>query len=216
MPEIIASSGHHSSTHKHLNNDFNVIVGCVMAIFAAIAAITIVIGTKSANFWLHTSQNAEGLYSWYQAKSIKETLETGERNLLKSLQKSLTLDAQQQHLLILYISELDKNIARLQQEKKEILKGSHASEKPLQEDIYGRVGALKGATQWELESKKYQKASDTLDYASIFLHFSLVLGAISLIVNIKIPRYLFFFGMIILGFYGSYYAWAGYQILKCV
>ncbi|MFI3217247.1 MAG: DUF4337 family protein, partial [Methylococcales bacterium] len=77
-------------THINIPNSssFEMRCGAVIAIFAALMAITdLLAGKYDADEIIGTNDKAMA-YSWYQSKSIKETLVQGEISLLKSLKEA--------------------------------------------------------------------------------------------------------------------------------
>ena len=146
-------------------------------------------------------------FEWYQAKGIKQSLVEGQRDLLRILLDSRVIPPEAEGKMGNLLSSLDADIGRYQKERKEILLGSKAVGQEnwvLEED--GKLGQVKGAREWEAETKALGAAGDTFDIATFFLQICLVMGAVSLILKGERMRNSFYGLMVLLGAVGAVFS----------
>lgn len=186
------------------NSNFEVRCGVVIAIFAAIMAVSDLIAGKYGDDEIIGANEKAAAYMWYQSKSIKETLVEGEKSLLESLQEAGAIQASAKAGVRDHIADLDRKIQRYRKEKNEILKGSQAVGKEnWVQDIKGELGKIIGAQEIEAHLASLATAGDRFDMSSLFFQVCLVLGAMSLILKKTHLQNLFFAGMIMLGSLGT-------------
>ena len=184
-----------------------VICGALIAVLAAILAISDLGAGKYGDDELLAHAEKSNAYLWYQSKGIKETLVEGQRDTLQTLLAAGSISDEQVPSIQALIAKLDTRIKRYGQEKNEILQGSEkVGKEQWVQAVDGELGRVIGAKQWETKAEALGEAGDSFDYAALFLQLSLVLGAISLIVQNARPRQVFFFAMITLGAVGTVFA----------
>lgn len=198
------------------NSNFETRCGIVIAIFAALMAMTDLVAGKYGDDEIIGTNDKAAAYMWYQSKSIKETLVEGEKSLLKSLKDTGGIQASAMAGVEQHLANLDKKTERYKKEKDEILRGSKAVGKEnWVQDVKGEMGKVIGAQEIEANLEVLSKAGDRFDVANLFFQVCLVLGAVSLILKKEKMQQLFFGGMILLGTLGSSISlWAFLSILR--
>ncbi|HEX3131321.1 MAG TPA: DUF4337 domain-containing protein [Thermoanaerobaculia bacterium] len=181
--------------------------GLVIAVFAAVLAITDLGGGKYGDDELIAHNEKGGAYLWYQSKGIKETLVEGQRDTLKALIEAGSIKPEQLPAIQKMVESLDADAARYGKEKKEILLGSKTvGQENWVQDVGGEMGKVTGAQEWQAKADALNDVGDVFDYATLFLQICLVMGAMSLILqNAKLGR-TFFTIMIVLGIVGTGFA----------
>jgi hypothetical protein len=193
-----------SAADEGKNNRFEMWCGLVLALFAAVLAITDLGAGRYGDDELIAHNEKNGAYLWYQSKGIKETLVEGQRDTLKALVQAGSIRPEQLPAIETMIGALDADATRYGKEKKEILLGSATvGQAAWAQDIDGEMGKVVGAEEWEAEAGRLGKAGDIFDISTFFLQLCLVAGAISLILQMDRMRWSFFFGMALLGTVGS-------------
>lgn len=196
-----------SAAGEERDNRFEVLCGLVLAIFAAVLAITDLGAGKYGDDELIAYNEKSGAYLWYQSKGIKETLVEGQRDTLQALVDAGSIRPEQLAGIQKTIADLDAKAVRYGREKKEILLGSATvGQEGWAQDVEGEMGKVTGAEEWETQAQALGKAGDTFDYSTFFLQICLVAGAISLILQVNQMRWSFFFGMVALGVTGSVFS----------
>ncbi|MFL6199568.1 MAG: DUF4337 domain-containing protein [Thermoanaerobaculia bacterium] len=177
--------------------------GVVIALFAAVLAITDLGGGKYGDDELIAHNEKGGAYLWYQSKGIKETLVEGQRDTLQALVEAGSIRPEQLPAIRKMIQDLDGSAARYGREKKEILLGSKTVGRAnWAQDVGGEMGKVIGAEEWKAKADALNDAGDVFDYSTFFLQICLVLGAMSLILQHDRIRNIFFTAMIVLGLVG--------------
>ena len=204
-----------SEAGEEKDNRFEIFCGLMLALFAAILAITDLGAGKYGDDELIAYNEKSGAYLWYQSKGIKETLVEGQRDTLQSLVDAGSIRPEQLPAVQGLIAKLDGKVQRYGKEKKEILLGSTAvGQEGWAQEVDGEMGKVVGAKEWEGKAEALDGAGNTFDSAVLFLQICLVLGAISLVVQSAGTRRTFFRGMIGLGVIGAVFsALAFYQAL---
>jgi hypothetical protein len=181
--------------------------GLVIAVFAAVLAITDLGAGKYGDDELIAHNEKGGAYLWYQSKGIKETLVEGQRDTLKALVEAGSIKPEQIPAIQTMIKSLDSDAMRYGKEKKEILLGSKTvGQENWAQDIGGEMGKVIGAQEWQAKADVLNDVGDTFDYSTFFLQICLVMGAMSLILqDAKLSR-TFFTAMIVLGLVGTGFA----------
>lgn len=181
--------------------------GLVIALFAAVLAITDLGAGKYGDDELIAHNEKGGAYLWYQSKGIKETLVEGQRDTLKALVEAGSIKPEQLPAIRKMVESLDADATRYGKEKKEILLGSKTvGQEGWAQDVGGEMGKVVGAQEWQAKADALNDVGDVFDYATFFLQICLVMGAISLILqDAKLGR-TFFTVMIVLGLIGTGFA----------
>ena len=127
--------------------------GVVIAVFAAVLAITDLGGGKYGDDELIAHNEKGGAYLWYQSKGIKETLVEGQRDTLKALVEAGSIKPEQLPAIRKMVESLDADAARYGKEKKEILLGSKAvGQENWVQDVGGEMGKVTGAQEWQAKA----------------------------------------------------------------
>jgi len=177
--------------------------GVVIALFAAVLAITDLGGGKYGDDELIAHNEKGGAYLWYQSKGIKETLVEGQRDTLQALVQAGSIRPEQLPAIEKMIQDLDGDATRYGREKKEILLGSKTvGQDNWAQDVAGEMGKVIGAEEWKAKADALNDAGDVFDYSTFFLQICLVMGAMSLILQHARMRNIFFTAMIVLGLVG--------------
>jgi len=194
------------------NRRFETWCGVVIAVFAAVLAITDLGAGKYGDDELIAHNEKNGAYLWYQSKGIKETLVEGQRDTLQALVTAGSIRPEQLAAVQEMIRELEANVARYGKEKREILLGSgKVGPENWAQDVAGEMGKVIGAEEWKAKADALNDVGDVFDYSTLFLQICLVMGAISLILQDDRLRNVFFTSMIVLGLVGL-----GFSILAFV
>ncbi|HEY9420558.1 MAG TPA: DUF4337 domain-containing protein [Thermoanaerobaculia bacterium] len=197
---------------EETGRNFEVLCGVVIALFAAILAVTDLGAGKFGDDELIAHNEKNNAYLWFQSKGIKETLVEGQRDTLKTLVQADSIRPEQLAAIERLIGSLDAKAARYGKEKTEILQGSAAvGQANWVQDVDGEMGKVVGAKGWESQANALGSAGDTFDMATLFLQICLVVGAISLVVQSAGTRRAFFLGMIVLGAVGTMFTVLAFQ-----
>jgi len=193
-------------THINIPNSssFEMRCGVVIAIFAALMAITdLLAGKYDADEIIGTNDKAMA-YSWYQSKSIKETLVQGEISLLMSLKEANAIQKDAIIAVDNHLADLAKKSVQYKKEKDEILRGSKTvGQENWVQDVGGEYGRVIGANEIEAQLAILSTAGDRFDIAILLYQVCLVLGAVSLVLRKPSLQTIFFRGMWLLGLTGS-------------
>lgn len=185
---------------------FEILCGVTLAVFAAILAITDLGAGKYGDDEIIGHNDKSAAYSWYQSKSIKESLTAGQYDTLKLLLDSGSIRGEQLPAMKKLLANLEADIARYKKEKKEILLGSaKVGKENWAQDVDGKMGQIIGAKEYDELVDRLGKAGDQFDMAVFFLQLSLVMGAISLVVQIPRMKNIFYGVMVVLGVSGMVY-----------
>lgn len=190
------------------------IIGLVIAVFAAVMAICDLGAGKYGDDEMIANQKQTEAFNWYQSKSIKQTLAEGQRDMLQALVKTNAIESRAIAGVDSFIIELNQNVKRYKKEKDEILRGSLAVGKENWiQDVEGEMGKVKGANEWKAEASQLGEAGDVFDKATLFLQMCLVLGAIALLIGSDKLKILFLYATIVIGALGSYYTIIAYSMV---
>jgi len=186
------------------NSKFEMIAGIIIALFTAILAISGLAGDSySQSILLGNTEKADA-YDWYNTKGIKQTVTEGQKDILDSLIATGVVKAESKKEVEAYLTKLQEKINKYSAEKNEILVGSAALDKSQWiQDVAGELGKVKGAKEWEAETKNLDKAGAKMDLASLFLQICLVVGAISLIMRKPKSKMIFLCLTVIIGLVGT-------------
>lgn len=186
------------------SNKLETYCGLLLAVFAAALAITDLGAGKYGDDEMVAINKAASTYSWYQSKSIKQTLKESNVELLESLLNEGVIAEEKRVGIEKFVEKAKVKIDRYDKEKNEILKGSATVGKEnWVQDVNKEMGKVIGAEEWEAEAALLGNAGDFFDRATLFLQLCLVLGAISLISPTDASKRNFFLAMIIFGVVGS-------------
>ncbi|MBP8646147.1 MAG: DUF4337 domain-containing protein [Syntrophobacteraceae bacterium] len=186
---------------------FEIICALTLAIFAALLAITDLGAGKYGDDEIMGTNEKANVYAWFQSKSIKQSLVEGQRDLVKTLIDAGSVHQEQQPALQSLLEKLDQDVGRYEKEKTEILLGSAAVGKEnWVQDTDGELGKVIGAKEWEKKLALLGQAGDRFDVAILLLQISLVLGAVSLVLQESKLRWIFYGTMTVLGTVGFFFS----------
>ncbi|MDB5390886.1 MAG: hypothetical protein JWM11_6532, partial [Planctomycetaceae bacterium] len=186
------------------NSNWEIRFGITLAVFAAALAINDLGAGKFGDDEIKETNEKSSAYMWYQAKGIKESLAEGQRDLIRTLIQADTISKDKQPQLDQVAKNLDADIKRYKQEKKEILLGSAAvGEENWVQEIDGQMGQVIGAKDREKTIERLSAAGDIFDFATLCLQLCMVLGAIGLLLSIPKGRKITFVTVITLGMIGT-------------
>lgn len=185
-------------------HSFEMKCGIVIAVFAAIMALSDMFAGKYGEDEIKFINEKSSAYMWYQAKSIRETVIEGQRDLINTLVEGKSIGEASALKLQGHTDRLTKKIERYEKEKAEILKGSsQVGEANWVQDVDGKLGQVTGAQEYEKKIEILGNAGDQFDLSNLFFQICLVMGAISLVLTKPKLREIFFYVMICLGLMGS-------------
>ena len=177
--------------------------GVVIALFAAVLAITDLGAGKYGDDELIAHNEKGSAYLWYQSKGIKETLVEGQRDTLQALVQAGSIRPEQLPAIQKMIQALDGDATRYGREKREILLGSKTvGRENWAQDVAGEMGKVTGAEEWRAKADALNEAGDVFNTSTFFLQICLVMGAMSLLLQHARLRNVFFMAMIGLGLVG--------------
>lgn len=188
-----------------MNEDnFEIRCGIVIAIFAAIMAVSDMFAGKYGDDEIKFINEKSNSYMWFQAKSIRATVTEGQRDLINTMLGSKTVGDPQIESLKEHTEKLSKKIAKYDKEKAEILKGSSVVGKEnWVQDVNGELGKVTGALEYEQKINVLGEAGDQFDLSNLFFQLCLVMGAISLVTKELRLKKIFFFVMMGMGAVGT-------------
>lgn len=188
-----------------MNEDnFEIRCGIVIAIFAAIMAVSDMFAGKYGDDEIKFINEKSNSYMWFQAKSIRATVTEGQRDLINTMLGSKTVGDPQIESLKKHTEKLSKKIAKYDKEKAEILKGSSVVGKEnWVQDVNGELGKVTGALEYEQKINVLGEAGDQFDLSNLFFQLCLVMGAISLVTKELRLKKIFFFVMMGMGAVGT-------------
>lgn len=188
-------------------HSFEMKCGIVIAIFAAVMALSDMFAGKYGEDEIKFINEKSSAYMWYQAKSIRETVIEGQRDLINTLVEGKSIGDEAALKLKSHTDRLTKKVERYGKEKAEILKGSaKVGEANWVQDVDGKLGQVIGAQEYEQKIEILGRAGDQFDLSNLFFQICLVMGAISLVLTKPKLRETFFYVMICLGLLGSGYS----------
>lgn len=188
--------------------------GVLIAFFAALMAISQMVNGELEEEMMIAHNKVVNYSSWYQSKSIKETLKESELNYLKTIELSRTVPEQGKDILATKIKEAQTAIEKYAAEKKEILMGSSVVGKAnWAQDLDGEMGKIVGVQQWQALADAYDTATKKFDLGMLFFQISIVLGAVCIIIydNPKLQK-TFILLMVLFGIVGAILSIYGYTI----
>ena len=157
--------------------------GVLIAFFAALMAISQMVNGELEEEMMISHNKVVDYSSWYQSKSIKESLAKSELNYLETILFTDMVAEDKKNIVEDRIAGIKVKISKYQAEKKELMIGS--SNLPKEEwaqDLEGEMGKIVGANEWEELAEEYDRATKKFDVGMLFFQLSIVLGAICIII----------------------------------
>ncbi|MRH99915.1 DUF4337 family protein [Kriegella sp. EG-1] len=188
--------------------------GVLIAFFAALMAISQMINGEFEEEMMIAHNRVVNYSSWYQSKSIKESLKESELDYLEALLQTNLIAEENKSTIIASINSSKEKISKYDAEKKEILVGSaNIPKEKWTQDLDGELGKIVGVKEWEELAKQYDDATKKFDIAMLFFQISIVLGAVCIIIydSPKLQKS-FIVLMVIFGITGTITAIYGYMI----
>lgn len=188
--------------------------GVLIAFFAALMAISQLVNGEFEEEMMIAHNKQVSYSSWYQSKSIKESLKEGELDYLEALLNTGMVAEEKSGFIQEKIEQTKGLIAKYNAEKTEILFGSaNIPKAEWAQDLDGEMGVIVGIKEWETLAEKYDVATKKFDYGMLFFQISIVLGAVCIIIydNPKLQK-TFIVLMMIFGFIGALFSVYGYSI----
>lgn len=193
---------------------FEMTSGLTLAVLAAVLAIVDLGGGKYGDDEIIGTNEKANAYSWYQSKSLKQTVVEQQKSTLEALVAAGAVTPEARGAVDGLITGMDQEINRYKAEKKEILEGSAAvgaEGQVLEKD--GQKGQIIGAHEWEAKLAVLGEAGDVFDLSTLFLQLSMVLGAIGLVLDLDKLKWAFYAATVLSGAVGSYYGYQAFQIV---
>lgn len=187
-----------------MNEDnFEIRCGILIAIFAAIMALSDMFAGKYGEDEIKFINEKSSAYMWYQAKSIRQTVTEGQRDLINTMIESGGANAKNENLKE-HTEKLSKKIEKYEKEKTEILKGSiGVGQSNWVQDVDGKLGMVVGAVEYEKKIDILGQAGDQFDLSNLFFQLCLVMGAISIVLKERRLKMAFFYIMAGVGVAGT-------------
>ncbi len=188
--------------------------GILIAFFAALMAISDLVNNNIEEDKMLAQGKNNSYFSWYQSKSVKQSLQENELSTLEILLKTGVVKPDKVVAIEDDIKKIKESIKRYKMEKKEIMEGSaNIPTTDWVQDIDGKMGQIVGVKEWEKQSEKLEKANNKFDMGMLFFQISLVLGAICIIIydNPKLQK-IFIGTMIACGTAGVVFSILGYLL----
>lgn len=188
--------------------------GVLIAFFAALMAISQMVNGELEEEMMIAHNKVVNYSSWYQSKSIKESLKEGELDYLRTLLNTGMVAEDKQSVLTEQIQETKELIEKYGAEKTEILIGSaNIPKTEWVQDLDGEMGKIVGVKEWETLADDYDNATKKFDLGMLFFQISIVLGAVCIIIydNPKLQK-AFITLMIIFGVVGICMSTYGYVL----
>lgn len=186
--------------------------GVLIAFFAALMAISQMVNGELEEEMMIAHNKVVNYSSWYQSKSIKESLKESELNYLHSLLSSNIIAEDKKSAVLSSIEVSKQKIKKYAMEKKEILLGSaNVGKENWVQDLDGKMGKIIGVKEWEQLADDYDTATKKFDLGMLFFQISIVLGAVCIIIydNPKLQK-AFITLMIVFGIIGILLSSYGY------
>lgn len=179
-------------------------IALTITVFAAFLAINGLFGGKYGDDEMIAHQKQTQMFTWYQSKGQKKMLAENKKDIIEIFEKSGDIKGHHLEYLDSLSKTTERDIKRYGDEQNEIRVGSIAVGKSnwVQEQD-GELGKIIGAEEYKIEADKLGSAGDFFDYGDLALNLSLVLGAVSLILNGKRQKLLYLNITFILGIIGG-------------
>lgn len=157
--------------------------GVLIAFFAALMAIAQMVNGELEEEMMIAHNKVVNYSSWYQSKSIKESLKESELNYLSALLESGMVLEENKAVIDNKIQSVKQQIEKYASEKTEILIGSiQVGKANWTQDLDGEMGKITGVKEWEALTEEYDTATKKFDLAMLFFQISIVLGAVCIII----------------------------------
>lgn len=188
--------------------------GVLIAVFAALMAISQLVNGELEEEMMIAHNKVVNYSSWYQSKSVKESLKEGELNYLLTLMDANMVPDEKAMSVTIKIEEVKQKIDKYRSEKREILLGSsNLPKEDWAQDLNGEMGKIVGVKEWEQLAVDYDIATKKFDIGMLFFQISIVLGAICIIIyNNANLQQMFIKIMIIFGLIGLVMSIYGYVL----
>ena len=187
--------------------------GVLIAFFAALMAIAQMVNGELEEEMMIAHNKVVNYSSWYQSKSIKESLKESELNYLSALLESGMVLEENKAVIDNKIQSVKQQIEKYASEKTEILIGSiQVGKANWTQDLDGEMGKITGVKEWEALTEEYDVATKKFDLAMLFFQISIVLGAVCIIIydNPRLQK-TFIILMILSGIIGVVMSLYGYS-----
>lgn len=143
--------------------------GVLIAFFAALMAIAQMVNGELEEEMMIAHNKVVNYSSWYQSKSIKESLKESELDYLSALLESGMVVEEKKAVIIKKINVVQDQIEKYGAEKIEILLGSkQVGEANWIQDLDGEMGNITGVKEWEKLADKYDNATKKFDLGMLF------------------------------------------------
>lgn len=188
--------------------------GVLIAFFAALMAISQMVNGELEEEMMIAHNKVVNYSSWYQSKSIKESLKESELDYLETLLNSGIVTEENRSGIYSRIERTKTKIAKYGAEKTEILLGSaNIAKEEWAQDLDGEMGKIVGVKEWEILADEYDLATKKFDLGMLFFQISIVLGAVCIIIydNPKLQK-AFISLMIVFGIIGIFMSVYGYLL----
>lgn len=188
--------------------------GVLIAFFAALMAISQMVNGELEEEMMIAHNKVVNYSSWYQSKSIKESLKESELDYLETLLNSGIITEENRTGIDSRIERTKTKIAKYGAEKTEILLGSaNIAKEEWAQDLDGEMGKIVGVKEWEILADEYDLATKKFDLGMLFFQISIVLGAVCIIIydNPKLQK-AFISLMIVFGIIGIFMSVYGYLL----
>lgn len=158
--------------------------GVLIAFFAALMAVAELVNSELEEEMMIAHNKHTSYSSWYQSKSIKQSLKESEIDYLETLLlMEVDLDSTRLAVINDKIKTTRTAVEKYNAEKNEILVGSSSlSEKEWVQDLDGEMGMIVGVKEWEQLANDYDVATKKFDIGMLFFQISIVLGAVCIII----------------------------------
>lgn len=196
---------------------FELTSGLTLAVLAAVLAVVDLGGGKYGDDEIIGTNEKANLYQWYQAKSIKQAVSEQQASLLTALLDAGAVAPEGQDAVRKQVAAAQAEVERYSVEKKEILEGSAAVGPAGQVlEVDGEKGKVVGTQVWESTLATLGAAGDQFDMSTLWLQLSLVLGAVSLVLQGDKLKWAFYAAMVLCGGAGTVYGVIAFQIAGAV
>ncbi|MBD0849079.1 DUF4337 domain-containing protein [Maribacter arenosus] len=188
--------------------------GVLIAFFAALMAIAQMVNGELEEEMMIAHNKVVNYSSWYQSKSIKESLMESELDYLEALMDAGVVSHENHDAITSKIKETKADIKKYGDEKTEILLGSsNIPKEEWAQDLDGQMGTIIGVKEWEILANEYDIATHKFDIGMLFFQISIVLGAICIIIydNPKLQKG-FIVLMVVCGIIGLAMSIYGYSL----
>lgn len=188
--------------------------GVLIAFFAALMAISQMINGELEEEMMIAHNKVVNYSSWYQSKSIKESLKESELDYLQALLESGVVVEDKVKGIQEKVDNVKLQIEKYASEKNEILIGSaNIPQESWAQDLDGEMGKIVGINEWEALADEYDFATKKFDLGMLFFQISIVLGAVCIIIyDNPLLQKTFIVCMIISGIIGTLLSIYGYTL----